>query len=67
MKLKTNIKSYLIIASMMFALPISAHAMTLSEYIAQYNPGEADEIAGAIYQTSAQYDIDPFSWPASFM
>ena len=66
MKLKTNIKSYLIIASMMFALPISAHAMTLSEYIAQYNPTQAEEIAGAIYQTSAQYGIDPLFMASVF-
>ena len=66
MKLKTNIKSYLIITSMIFALPISVHAMTLSEYIAQYNPGEADEIAGAIYQTSGEYGIDPLFMASIF-
>lgn len=67
MKFKFKIKSFLVITGMIFALPMGTHAMTLTEYIAQYNPGEADEIAGAIYQTSAEYGIDPFSWPASFM
>lgn len=51
---------------MIFALPINTHAMTLSEYIAQYNPEGADEIAGAIYQTSAEYGIDPLFMASVF-
>lgn len=66
MNFKNNIKSFLIIAGMIFALPINTHAMTLSEYIAQYNPEGADEIAGAIYQTSAEYGIDPLFMASVF-
>lgn len=66
MNFKNNIKSFLIIAGMIFALPINTHAMTLSEYIAQYNPEGADEIAGTIYQTSAEYGIDPLFMASVF-
>lgn len=66
MKFKFKIKSILVITGMIFALPMGTHAMTLSEYIAQYNPGEADEIAGAIYQTSAEYGIDPLFMASVF-
>lgn len=51
---------------MIFALPINTHAMTLSEYIAQYHPEGADGIAGAIYQTSAEYGIDPLFMASVF-
>lgn len=66
MKFKFKIKSFLIITGMIFALPMGTHAMTLSEYIAQYNPGEADEIAGAIYRTSGEYGIDPLFMASVF-
>lgn len=66
MKLKMKIRTLLLVTGIVFTMPVASHAMTLSEYIAQYNPTQAKEIAGAIYQTSTQYGIDPLFMASVF-
>lgn len=47
----------LILLTCMGILP--AHAMSLEQYIAKYNPDEAETITYAIYDASRRHDVDP--------
>ena len=58
MSFKNSIKYFLILFSICFS-QLKVSAMTLTDYISQYNPQDAPIIADAIYKTSNKYDLDP--------
>lgn len=50
---------YLLVAFIPFPLFSSASAVSLEDYIAQYNRQDAPYIAQAIYETADKYELDP--------
>ena len=50
---------YFLVAFISFSLFSSVSAMSLEDYIAQYNRQDAPYIAQAIYETADRYELDP--------